>query len=75
VNVLKAHVRNGQIVLDEPGELPEGTELSVYVCASEGDTLSDAERAALHRSLKRGIMQIDAGERIDSDEVLSELDR
>lgn len=40
---------------DEPTELEEGTELSVYFCNSEGDTLSDGERAELHRSLERGI--------------------
>jgi hypothetical protein len=42
---------------------------------SEGDTLSDAERAELHRSLERGIAHADAGELIDADEVLAELER
>lgn len=71
----KAHVKNGQVVFDEPTGLEEGTELSVYFCNSEGDTLSDAERAELHRSLERGIAQADAGVLVDADEVLAELER
>jgi predicted transcriptional regulator len=41
---------------------------------SEGDTLNDEERAALHQTLLRGIAQADAGQLIDADEVLAELD-
>jgi len=72
---LKGHVKNGQIVLDEPTELPEGMQVRVQVYNPEGDTLNDEERAALHRSLERGIAQADAGELIDADEVLAELER
>jgi hypothetical protein len=75
MHAIKAHVKNGQIVLDEPAELAEGMLVSVYLCNAEGDTLSDAERAALHRSLERSITQADAGELIDADEVLAELER
>lgn len=71
----KAHVKNGQVVFDEPRKLEEGTELSVYFCNSAGDTLSAAERTELHRSLERGIAQANAGELIDADEVLAELER
>jgi predicted transcriptional regulator len=72
---LKAHVKNGQIVLDEPAELAEGMAVSVYLCDSTGDTLSDEERAALHRSIRRGLVQAEAGELIDADDVLAELER
>ncbi len=74
VNALKAHVKNGQIVLDEPAELTNGMSVTVYLCNSEGDSLSDEERAALHRALDRSVAQADAGELIDADEVLAELE-
>jgi hypothetical protein len=75
MNALKAHYKNGQIVLDEPAEIDEGAPLTVYLCNSEGDTLNEAERAALHRALDRSIAQADAGQLIDADEVLAELER
>ena len=75
MNALKAHVVNGQIVLDEHTVLPEGAELHVYLYNADGDSLNDAERAALHRSIRRGIAQADKGELIDADEVLNELER
>ena len=46
---LKGHVENGQIVLDEPAELPEGTVL--YVVPEEGhDGLTPEERFANHKA-------------------------
>lgn len=71
---MKAHVVNGRLLLDEPTDLPEGTEWDVMLYNSEGDSLGDEERAALHRSLLRGITQADAGTLIDADDVLAELD-
>lgn len=32
---LKAHVKNGQIVLDEPASLPEGARLRVVLVGAE----------------------------------------
>jgi hypothetical protein len=74
VNALKAHVKNGQIVLDEPSELPEGMAALVQLYDPQGDSLSDEERAALHQALDRSIAQADAGQLIDADEVLAELE-
>jgi len=48
--VLRAQVRNGHLVLDEPTSLPEGTVLDLVV-DDEGDTLDDDERAVLHAGL------------------------
>jgi hypothetical protein len=31
---LKAHVRGGRIVVDEPVDLPDGSELRVYLCTT-----------------------------------------
>jgi hypothetical protein len=41
--VLRALVKNGHLVLDEPTSLPEGTVLDLVV-DDEGDNLDDEER-------------------------------
>ena len=43
---IRARVRSGRLVLDEPTDLPEGTVLDLVV-DDEGDDMDDAERAAL----------------------------
>ena len=69
---LKAVVKNGRIVMDEPTELPEGTEL-VLAVVDDGDDMDDAERARLNESLRRSIAQAKAGQLIDGDEVIGKL--
>ena len=44
---LKAKVKNGRLILDEPVDLPEGTEVQLQL-ADEGDGLDEAEREQLH---------------------------
>lgn len=73
MHTLKAHVRNGRIVLDDPTNLPEGCELTVVITAGNDD-LDDEERARLHASLLRGIADGKAGRTQDMDEFLDELD-
>jgi hypothetical protein len=75
MNELKAHVVNGRIVVDEPIDLPEGSELRVYMHDTAHDQLSDAERAHLHRALERSLAQADAGELIEAEEVLADFAR
>lgn len=75
MTALKAHVRGGRIVVDEPVDLPDGAELQVYLYDAAADAMSPEERAALERALERSIAQADAGELIDADEVLAELQR
>jgi hypothetical protein len=69
---LKARVHNGRLVLDEPTELPEGTEL-VLAAVDEGDDMDEAELARLHESLRRSIAQAKAGQLIDGDAVIDGL--
>jgi hypothetical protein len=66
---LKAVVKHGRLVMDEPTELPEGTELVLAVV----DELDDADRARLHESLRRSMAQAKAGQLIDGDEVIGRL--
>lgn len=74
---LRAHVKNGRIVLDEPTDRPEGELVYVQlvdgVIADDRDDLADEERAALHRELDASIAEADAGETEDFAQVLAEL--
>jgi hypothetical protein len=71
---LKAHVKNGRLVLDEPTDLAEG-ELVPADDALEngGDRLDDEERERLHRSIERGIEDVNAGRTVDARQVVEEL--
>jgi hypothetical protein len=69
---LKAVVKNGRLVLDEPTELPEGTEL-VLAVIDDGEPLDEAERARLDESLRLSFAQARAGQLVDGDEVIGRL--
>ena len=69
---LRTRVRHGRIVLDEPTDLPDGTELEV-VLADDGDDLDDEDRAALHRELDLAMDDVDAGRVVGEDEVRAML--
>jgi len=69
---LRAHVHAGRLLLDEPIDLPEGTELEL-VPSDDGDTLDDADRARLLAALDRSAQQSRAGETVSADEVLTSL--
>ena len=58
MRALKAHARSGRLALDEPTDLPEGTEVELVsvddeVLASGGDYLDEEERRRLHESIRR----------------------
>ena len=59
VKALKAHVHNGQIVLDEPVELPEG--VAVEVLLPEND-LTAEERVELEAAIEESAAQFARGE-------------
>jgi hypothetical protein len=69
---LKARVRNGRFVVDEPTELPEGTEIDLLPL-DPGDWLIPADRAALHQALAASQEDLEAGRLVDAEEVLREL--
>ncbi len=72
MNALKARVRHGRLVMDVPTKLPEGTILEL-AAADPGDDLDAKERAALHRSLRRGWRQAKAGKTRPAGELLQKL--
>lgn len=75
VTALKAHVRNGRIIVDEPVDLPDGAEIDVYLYNDAEHAVSLKERAALERALERSLAQADVGDLIEADDVLAELQR
>ena len=71
---IRAVVRNGRLVVDEPTGLPEGTVLDLVV-DDEGDDLTEAERAALHAAIARSLDQFRAGHVVPAEQVIAELRR
>lgn len=69
---LKAHVHNRRLVVDEPTELPEGTEVTLLPL-DPGDWLDPADREALHQALADSQRDLEAGRLVDAEEVLREL--
>jgi hypothetical protein len=71
VSAVKAHVKNGRLVVDEPTSLPEGAEVKLWIV--EGDDLGDEERAKLHDAIREGVEDAKAGRTVDADEFLRDL--
>ena len=69
---LKARVLKGRLIVDEPSDLPEGTEIELLPL-DPGDWLSEEDRSALHRALAASEADIKDGRIIDVKEVLREL--
>ncbi len=70
-----AHVRDGRLVIDEPTDLPEGSEVEVELEIVDGDDLDDVDRAALHAALAESEDDVAAGRVRPAAEVLAELHR
>ena len=69
---IKARVRAGRLVVDEPTELPEGTELELLPL-DPGDWLDETDRAALHKALRESDADVAAGRLFEAEEILREL--
>ena len=70
MRVLKAHVKGGQLVVDEPLDLPEGSEVRV---ALVDDEMDEAERAELEAALEESEAELDAGRGVAEDELWARL--
>jgi len=69
---IKARVRGGRLLVDEPTDLPEGTEVELLPL-DPGDWLDEADRAALHDALRQSDADVAAGKLVDAAEILKEL--
>ncbi len=70
MNALKAHVKNGQIVLDEPADFVEGAELLVFPVT---DRMTAEERAELERAVEEGAEDFERGDFEDAREFALRL--
>jgi hypothetical protein len=70
MQALKAHVRGGRLVLDEPTNLPEGTEVELVAIDDEFDP---EERARLDAALEQSRAQARDGQLVDGDTVIGNL--
>ena len=66
---IKARVLRGRLTVDEPTNLPEGTEVRLLPL-DPGDWLDDAERAALHDALARSEEDVREGRLLDAADML-----
>lgn len=80
MSALKIRVENGRIKLDQPTDLPNGTELYVVpvdevedFVLMQDDGLDDEERQELLRSIDEGLADVDAGNVHDFKEVVASL--
>lgn len=69
---IRARVKNGRLIVDQPTDLPEGMVFDLVI-DDEGDDLDDEERAALHEALDRSDMQVKEGLTIPAADVLKDL--
>ncbi|HXU32774.1 MAG TPA: hypothetical protein VN851_19565 [Thermoanaerobaculia bacterium] len=58
-------------MVDEPTELPEGTEVELLLL-DPGDALDVEDREALHQALAAAQEDVDAGRLFDAEEILRE---
>lgn len=72
MNRLRARVKNGRLILDEPTTLPDGIVLDL-VLDDEGDDLTEEDRKALHEALTRALESIEQGKTRAASSILDEL--
>jgi hypothetical protein len=72
MKAFRARVRNGRIVVDEPTDLPDGTD--VYLLPiRDGDELDDEDRAALATAIEGAEKELDAGQVVTEEELWARL--
>jgi len=69
---VRARVIDGRLILDEPTDLPEGTEIEL---APVEDNLDDADRARLHDELDAADEELRAGKWSPGEQIVAELRR
>lgn len=71
---VKAHVRNGYFVSDEPANLPEGTPVEFQVVSSDPWAGMDpAERAELEESIEEGARDMESGQHMEARAFMARL--
>ena len=70
MHALKAIVRNGRLVLDEPTKLPDGTEVELLAVDED---LDPDEKARLLQSIEEGFEDFERGDHMDGFEFIAQL--
>jgi hypothetical protein len=70
--VIRGRVESGRLRIDEPIDLPDGTEIELVPLDPE-DLMDEAERAALHKALAESEEDVKADRLIDAADVLKGL--
>jgi hypothetical protein len=77
MELLKARVHNGRLVLDEPTDLPEGEVVYLRpadaIVGEQADEFDAEERDALNRALDDGILAARGGDHVDAEGFVQEL--
>jgi hypothetical protein len=68
---MKAHVKGGRLVLDEPTKLPEGSVVEL-IAADQAD-FDPEERARLVEAIEEGAADFERGDHIDGFELVEKL--
>ena len=68
MHALRAKVKNGRLVMNEPTDLPEGSVVPLDISKDR-----DELRAALHRALDEAEAEADAGRTVGIDDVRARL--
>lgn len=71
MQALKAHVRSGRIVADDPTDLPEGSELEIMVVGN--DALDEEDERELMGLLELAMDDEDAGRTVNTEAFLEEV--
>jgi hypothetical protein len=69
---IRAKVKNGRLVLDEPTNLPDGMTLDL-VLDDEGDDLTPQERKVLDDAITKAWASAQAGKLRPADQLIAEL--
>jgi hypothetical protein len=72
MTLVRGHVKDGRIVLDDPVDLPEGAAVEIAVLGDDGE-LSAEERAEAEAAIDEGIDQAERGETSPIEDVLRRL--
>jgi hypothetical protein len=67
---LKAIVKNGRLTVDEPTDLPEGTEIELVPVELEFD---NEERAQLLQAIEKGAEDIERGDHMDGFDFIAQM--
>ncbi len=71
MHALKAQVKNGRLVLDEPTDLAEGREVELFVLDDE--EFAPEEKARLLQAIEDGVEDFERGDHMDGFEFIAQL--